>query len=153
MTYKATNILGQGECQNGHYKNAHFGINSVFMGRLVSLKPPQTTINHNLSNTFITYFSCPVLKNVLLIKGVKNWKGSFFLLLFCGKGNDKVQRVKLLLSRKISYWETDFSHIKSKTVLQSLAQSWLGLLAHLVLLNSTHCKSRTWLFSTLLQNP
>lgn len=40
MTYKATNILGEGKCQNGHYKNVHFGINSVFMGRLMSLKPP-----------------------------------------------------------------------------------------------------------------
>lgn len=40
MIYKATNILGQGECQNGHYKNVHFHIISVFMGCLMSLKPP-----------------------------------------------------------------------------------------------------------------
>lgn len=101
MIYKAANILGQGECQNGHYKNVHFGIISVFMGRLVSLKPPQTAINHNVSSTFITYFSCHTPKNVLLIKGVKNWKGSFCPLLFCTRGNDKVQTVNLLLSRKM----------------------------------------------------
>lgn len=149
MIYKATNILAQGECQNGHYKNVHFGINSVFMGRLMSLKPPQTAINHNISSTFITYFSCHTPKNVFLIKGVKIWNGSFCTLLFCRRGNDKVQTVNLHLSRKMFLLgKQTFVTIKSKTVLQSLAQNWLGSLAHLLLLNSVHCKSRIWPFST-----
>lgn len=56
MANKATNLICGNGCQNGHYKNARFSINSMFMGRLLSLKPPQTMINHNLSRTFITFF-------------------------------------------------------------------------------------------------
>lgn len=55
MANKATNLMCWNGCQNGHYKNVRFGINSVFMGCLMSLKPPQIAIHHNLSSTFITF--------------------------------------------------------------------------------------------------
>lgn len=116
------------------------------MGRLMSLKPPQTAINHNISSTFITYFSCHTPKNVLLIKGVKNWKGSFSPLLFCRRGNDKVQTVNLLLSRKMFLLgKQTFVTLKAKQFCKVWPKSGLGcLLIQFFLIN---CKSRIWPFS------